>query len=205
MTGEGDKLHAVVDVDYLTCGEACVPYRYKLTLDIPTAAQAQVDPEIDPDIPALIGASAAVALAGIPFNGPIGAARVGYVDGAYLLNPTKTERATSKLDLIVAGTEAAVLMVESEAHELPEEVMLGAVMHGHQQMQAVIELIHQLVEEAGKPLWDWKGPARDEALIAQVTAAAERTRSVWPTGDHCVNSVLPSPSGVMTPVIVVPR
>ena len=137
------------------------------------ATVLSVDPEIDPDIPALIGASAAVALAGIPFNGPIGAARVGYVDGAYLLNPTKTERATSKLDLIVAGTEAAVLMVESEAHELPEEVMLGAVVHGHQQMQAVIELIHQLVEEAGKPLWDWQAPARDEALIAQVMAAAE--------------------------------
>ncbi len=96
-----------------------------------------VDPEIDPDIPAMIGASAALALSGIPFNGPIGAARVGYIDGQYVLNPTKTELTTSKLDLVVAGTEAAVLMVESEAKELPEEVMLGAVVYGHQQQQAV--------------------------------------------------------------------
>jgi polyribonucleotide nucleotidyltransferase len=137
------------------------------------ATVLSVDPEIDPDIPALIGASTAVALSGIPFNGPIGAARVGYVDGAYVLNPTKTELGTSKLDLVVAGTEAAVLMVESEAHELPEEVMLGGVVFGHQQMQAVIELIHQLVEESGKPLWDWQAPAKDEALIAQVASIAE--------------------------------
>jgi len=137
------------------------------------ATVMSVDPEIDPDIPALIGASAAVALSGIPFSGPIGAARVGYVDGAYVLNPTKTDLATSQLDLVVAGTEAAVLMVESEAHELSEEVMLGAVVFGHQQMQAAIDAIHQLVEEAGKPLWDWKAPDKDEALIAQVTAAAE--------------------------------
>src|SRR4029077_12610361 len=101
------------------------------------------------------------------------AARVGYLDGQYVLNPTKTELLTSKLDLVVAGTEAAVLMVESEAKELPEEVMLGAVVYGHQQQQAAIELIHQLVEEAGKALWDWQGPAKDEALIAKVSAAAE--------------------------------
>src|SRR5436189_2267516 len=137
------------------------------------ATVLSVDPEIDPDIPALIGASAAVALSGIPFNGPVGAARVGYVDGAYVLNPTKTELATSKLDLVVAGTEAAVLMVESEAHELPEEVMLGAVVFGHQQQQAAIELIHQLVEEAGKPLWDWQSPAKADDLIAKVAASAE--------------------------------
>jgi polyribonucleotide nucleotidyltransferase len=137
------------------------------------ATVMSVDPEIDPDIPALIGASAAVALAGIPFDGPIGAARVGYVDDAYVLNPTKTELVSSKLDLVVAGTEAAVLMVESEAHELPEEIMLGAVVFGHQQMQTVIDTIHQLVEEAGKPLWNWQPPAKDEALIAEVAAAAE--------------------------------
>ena len=137
------------------------------------ATVMSVDPEIDPDIPAMIGASAAVALSGIPFAGPIGAARVGYLNGQYVLNPTKTELTTSQLDLVVAGTEAAVLMVESEAHELPEEVMLGAVVFGHQQQQAVIELIHALVEEAGKPLWDWQPPAKDEALIAKVTAAAE--------------------------------
>jgi polyribonucleotide nucleotidyltransferase len=138
------------------------------------ATVMSVDPEIDPDIPAMIGASAAIALSGIPFNGPIGSARVGYVDGQYVLNPSKTElTATSKLDLVVAGTEAAVLMVESEAKELPEEVMLGAVVFGHQQQQAVIDLIHSLVEEAGKPLWEWQPPAKDEALIAKVAACAE--------------------------------
>jgi polyribonucleotide nucleotidyltransferase len=137
------------------------------------ATVLSVDPEIDPDIPAMIGASAAVALSGIPFNGPIGAARVGYVDGQYVLNPTKSELQKSQLNLVVAGTEAAVLMVESEANELPEDVMLGSVVYGHQQQQAVIELIHQLVEEGGKPLWDWQAPAKDEALVARVTAAAE--------------------------------
>jgi len=137
------------------------------------ATVLSVDPEIDPDIPAMIGASAAVSLAGIPFNGPIGAARVGYANGQYILNPTKTQLAQSQLNLVVAGTEAAVLMVESEAHELPEEVMLGAVVYGHQQQQAAIELIHQLVEEGGKPLWDWQPPAKDEALIARVSSVAE--------------------------------
>ena len=137
------------------------------------ATVMSVDPEIDPDIPAMIGASAALTLSGVPFNGPIGAARVGYVDGQYVLNPTKTELATSQLNLVVAGTEAAVLMVESEANELPEEVMLGAVVFGHQQQQAVIELIHELVEEGGKPLWDWQPPAKDEAMIAKVTAVAD--------------------------------
>jgi polyribonucleotide nucleotidyltransferase len=137
------------------------------------ATVLSVDPEVDPDVAAMIGASAAVSLAGIPFDGPIGAARVGYVEGQYILNPTKTQLQTSKLNLVVAGTEAAVLMVESEAQELPEDVMLGAVVFGHQQQQAVIELIHQLVEESGKPLWDWQPPAKDEALIARVAAAAE--------------------------------
>jgi len=137
------------------------------------ATVMSVDPEIDPDIPAMIGASAAVALSGIPFASPIGAARVGYVNNQYVLNPTKTELATSKLDLVVAGTEAAVLMVESEAHELPEEVMLGAVVFGHQQQQAVIDLIHSLVEEGGKPEWDWQPPAKDEALLARVGEAVE--------------------------------
>ncbi len=137
------------------------------------ATVMSVDPEIDPDIPAMIGASAAVALSGIPFAGPIAAARVGYVNGQYVLNPSKTELTTSQLDLVVAGTEAAVLMVESEAHELPEEVMLGAVVFGHQQQQAVIELIHSLVEDGGKPLWDWQPPAKDEALLAKVAATAE--------------------------------
>jgi polyribonucleotide nucleotidyltransferase len=137
------------------------------------ATVMSVDPEIDPDVPAMIGASAALALSGVPFDGPIGAARVGYLDGQFVLNPTKTELTTSKLNLVVAGTEAAVLMVESEADELPEEVMLGAVVFGHQQQQAVIELIHSLVEEGGKPMWEWQPPAKDEALIARVAAAVE--------------------------------
>jgi len=109
----------------------------------------------------------------VPFNGPIGAARVGYVGGAFVLNPTKTELAASQLNLVVAGTEAAVLMVESEANELAEDVMLGAVVYGHQQQQAVIEAIHALTEEAGKPLWDWQAPAKNDAMVAQVTAVAE--------------------------------
>src|SRR6202162_1526967 len=138
------------------------------------ATVMSVDPEVDPDIPALIGASAAVALSGMPFNGPIGAARVGYIDDQYVLNPSKTELMTSsKLNLIVAGTEAAVLMVESEAKELTEEVMLGAVVFGHQQQQSVINLIHELVEEAGKPLWDWQPEPKDQALVDKVTQLAE--------------------------------
>jgi polyribonucleotide nucleotidyltransferase len=138
------------------------------------ATVLSVDPEIDPDIPALIGASAAISLSGIPFNGPIAAARVGYIDGQYVLNPSKTElTTTSKLDLVVAGTEAAVLMVESEAKELPEEVMLGAVVFGHQQQQAVIDAIHELVEQGGKPLWDWQPAPKDQAMIDKVTALAE--------------------------------
>ncbi|MGZ8198069.1 MAG: polyribonucleotide nucleotidyltransferase, partial [Burkholderiales bacterium] len=129
--------------------------------------------EVDSDIPAMIGASAALALSGIPFNGPIGAARVGFADGQYLLNPTATELKTSQLDLVVAGTQQAVLMVESEAHELPEDVMLGAVVYGHEQMQAAINAIHELVEEAGKPVWDWAPPAKDETLIARIAQLSE--------------------------------
>jgi polyribonucleotide nucleotidyltransferase len=131
------------------------------------------NPEVDSDITAMIGASAALALSGIPFNGPIGAARVGYLDGEYILNPTATELKTSKLNLVVAGTAQAVLMVESEASELSEDVMLGSVVFGHQQMQAVIGMINELVDEAGKPLWDWTPPARDEALVSSVAALAE--------------------------------
>ncbi|HEY5310286.1 MAG TPA: polyribonucleotide nucleotidyltransferase, partial [Casimicrobiaceae bacterium] len=137
------------------------------------ATVMSVDPEVDPDIAAMIGASAALAISGLPFNGPIGAARVAYIDGQYVLNPTKTELTTSHLNLVVAGTETAVLMVESEANELAEEVMLGAVVFGHQQQQAVIEQIHALVEEAGKPLWDWQPPAKDETMVAAVTQLAE--------------------------------
>jgi len=131
------------------------------------------NPEVDSDIPAMIGTSAALALSGIPFNGPIGASRVGYIDGQYVLNPTAQQLLQSKLDLVVAGTDAAVMMVESEASELPEDVMLGAVVYGHDQMQVVIKAIDELVEVAGKPEWDWQPPARNESLLERVTALAE--------------------------------
>jgi len=131
-----------------------------------------LDPEIDPDIPAMIGASAALAISGIPFNGPLGAARVGYIDGAYVLNPNKSQLDNSALDLVVAGTESAVLMVESEASELPEEVMLGSVMFGHQQMQTAMDLIKALQAEAGKPAWDWTAPEKDETLYNMVKEQA---------------------------------
>jgi polyribonucleotide nucleotidyltransferase len=132
-----------------------------------------VNPEVDPDIAAMIGASAALAISGIPFNGPIGAARVGYIDGQYVLNPTSTQLKESSMDLVVAGTEAAVLMVESEAKQLSEEVMLGGVVFGHEQMQAAINAIHDLVAEAGKPEWDWQPAAQNEALATAVYAAAQ--------------------------------
>ncbi len=137
------------------------------------ATVMSVNPEVDPDIAALIGVSAALTLSGIPFNGPIGAARVGYANGQYVLNPTATQLKDSKLNLIVAGTEHAVLMVESEAQELSEEVMLGAVMFGHQQMQAAITAINELADGAAKPMWDWQPPAKDETLVARVAALAE--------------------------------
>ncbi|MCX4193200.1 polyribonucleotide nucleotidyltransferase [Methylophaga sp. OBS1] len=136
------------------------------------ATVVALDPEIDPDIPAMIGASAALAISGIPFNGPLGAARVGYVDGQYVLNPGKAQLDNSALDLVVAGTESAVLMVESEASELPEEVMLGSVMFGHQQMQTAINLVKELQAEAGKPAWDWTAPEKDETLYNTVKSQA---------------------------------
>ena len=131
------------------------------------------NPEIDPDIPALIGASAALSISGIPFNGPIGAARVGYINGQYVLCPTKTQLQETQLDLVVAGTAAAVLMVESEAKELSEEIMLGAVVFGHEQMRVAINAINELVEAAGKPDWDWQPAAKDEVMIAKVSELAE--------------------------------
>ncbi|HPI58654.1 polyribonucleotide nucleotidyltransferase [Zoogloea sp.] len=136
------------------------------------AQVVSLNPEVDADIPAMIAASAALAIAGIPFAGPIGACRVGYENGAYILNPTATQLQTSKMNLVVAGTETAVLMVESEALELPEDVMLGGVVFGHTQMQAAINAINELVEVAGKPEWDWQAPAKNEALIARVTEIA---------------------------------
>jgi polyribonucleotide nucleotidyltransferase len=136
-----------------------------------------LNPEVDADIAALVASSAALSISGIPFAGPIGAARVGYINGEYVLNPGKTLRLESRLDLVVAGTEAAVLMVESEADQLPEDIMLGAVVYGHDQGKIAINAIHELVRDAGKPLWlesgEWTLPVRDEALIAKIGGLAQ--------------------------------
>ncbi|MCF6255980.1 MAG: polyribonucleotide nucleotidyltransferase [Gammaproteobacteria bacterium] len=137
------------------------------------ATVMSLDPEIDPDVPAMIGASAAVSLSGVPFAGPIGCARVGYVDGEYVLNPSATVLQSSQLDLVVAGTNDAVLMVESEAEELAEDVMLGAVTYGHEQMQTVITAISELAAEAGTVAWEWVAPESNEALASAVAAAGE--------------------------------
>jgi polyribonucleotide nucleotidyltransferase len=137
------------------------------------ATVMSLDPEIDPDIPAMIGASAAVALSGVPFSGPIGCARVGYINGQYQLNPSLSALQDSQLDLVVAGTENAVLMVESEAQELAEDVMLGAVMYGHEQMQTVISAIRELVAEAGTVAWEWAAPESNADLASAVAEAGE--------------------------------
>ncbi|MCW9698996.1 MULTISPECIES: polyribonucleotide nucleotidyltransferase [unclassified Avibacterium] len=137
------------------------------------ATVVSVNPQISPDLVAMIGASAALTLSGVPFNGPIGAARVGFIDGQFVLNPTTSEQKQSRLDLVVAGTDKAVLMVESEADILTEEQMLAAVVFGHQQQQVVIEAIKEFAQEAGKPRWDWQPPAPDTALIDKVKALAE--------------------------------
>jgi polyribonucleotide nucleotidyltransferase len=131
------------------------------------------DPQIDSDIPALLGASAALTLSGIPFKGPLGATRVGYKEGAYILNPTAKQLETSELDMVVAGTEHAVLMVESEAKELPESIMLGAVMFAHREMQTAIDAIKALAEEAGKPAWDWTPPASNQTVEKRVADVAK--------------------------------
>ena len=145
----------------------CFPKGFRNEVQI-IATVLSLDPEVDPDIPALIGASAAVAISGLPFNGPIGAVRVGYVGGEYVLNPTAGQLVTSKLDLVVGGTSDAVLMVESEASELSEEVMLGAVLFGHENMQPAIAAIQQLAAEVGKPTWEVEAAPVNEALIAKV-------------------------------------
>jgi polyribonucleotide nucleotidyltransferase len=137
------------------------------------ATVLSLNSQVDPEIPAMLGASAAVALSGVPFHGPIGAARVGYHNGRYLLNPTRQQLKTSQLDLVVAGTERAVLMVESEAQELPEDVMLGAVVFGHEQMQVAIHAIKDLAAEAGVQPWNWQPPAGDAMLVQAIRAAAE--------------------------------
>ena len=133
-----------------------------------TATVMSLNPEIDPDIVAMIGASAALTLSGIPFKGPIGAARVGFIDEQYVLNPTATQLDDSLLDLVVAGTEHAVLMVESEADILSEDEMLGAVIYGHEQMQTAIQAIRELASEVGVKAWDWQAPVQDEALVKAV-------------------------------------
>ncbi len=138
------------------------------------ATVLSLNPEVDSDIPAMLAVSAALEISGIPFNGPIGACRVGHVGGEYVINPTMTQLKESRLNLVVAGTEQGVMMVESEALELPEDAMLGAVVFGHEQMQAAIQAIHELAEQAGKPAWEWKAPARNEALIARVTELVEQ-------------------------------
>jgi len=132
-----------------------------------------LNPEVDSDIPAMLAVSAALTLSGIPFNGPIGACRVGYVNGEYICNPTMSQLKESKLNLVVAGTEQGVMMVESEALELTEDVMLGGVVFGHEQMQAAIQAINELAEVAGKPAWEFQPPARDEALIARIKELSE--------------------------------
>ena len=126
------------------------------------------DPEVPADIPALIGASASLALSGVPFDGPVGGVRVGFIDGKYIINPSHEEMLTSELDLVVAGTKDAVLMVESEAECLPEEVMLGSVLYGHEQMQTIIEAIAQLKKHAGKPAWKWETPLENKALKSEI-------------------------------------
>jgi len=137
------------------------------------ATVLSLNPEVDSDIPAMLAVSAALTLSGIPFNGPIGAVRVGMVNGQYVLNPTASQLKESALNLVVAGTEQGVLMVESEAQELSEDAMLGGVVFGHEQMQAAIQAIHELAEVAGKPAWSWQPPAKDEALVSRVAELAE--------------------------------
>ncbi|HPQ97671.1 MAG TPA: polyribonucleotide nucleotidyltransferase, partial [Thiolinea sp.] len=137
------------------------------------ATVMSLNPAIPADIPAMLGASAALRLSGIPFAGPIGAARVGYRNGEYLLNPSPRELETSDLELVVAGTADAVLMVESEAKMLSEEVMLGAVVYGHEQMQTAINAINELAAEVGNPAWEWHAPVTDAALVSSISTQCE--------------------------------
>jgi polyribonucleotide nucleotidyltransferase len=143
------------------------------------ATVMSLNPEVDSDIPAMLAVSAALEISGIPFNGPIGACRVGYVNGEYVLNPTATQLKESRLNLVVAGTEQGVMMVESEALELPEDAMLGGVVYGHEQMQAAIQAIHELAEQAGKPAWEFKPPVKNEALSARVAELESEFRDAF--------------------------
>jgi len=160
------------------------------------ATVLSMDPDIDADVPALLGASAALALSGIPFSGPIGAARVGWKDGRYLLNPTASELSESQLHLVVAGTEHAVLMVESEAKGLSEEVMLGAVVFGHEQMQVAIRAIKELAAQLGKPRWSWQPPVENPELTSAVTlhAQAALAQAYSITDTHASARSRPRPS-----------
>jgi len=175
-----------------------------------------LDPEIDSDIPAMIGASAALAVSGIPFDGPIGAARVGYLDGNYVLNPTCTQLQSSQLNLVVAGTQSAILMVESEAKELSEETMLGAVMFGQEQMRLAIGAINELADEGGKPEWERPAPALDQSLPARVaelaradldaayrvTRKGERTALLESIGKRVVEALTAGPEPAFDPSAV---
>jgi polyribonucleotide nucleotidyltransferase len=143
------------------------------------ATVLSLNPEVDSDIPAMLAVSAALEISGIPFNGPIGACRVGYVNGEYVINPTTTQLKESRLNLVVAGTEQGVMMVESEALELPEDVMLGGVVYGHEQMQVAIQAMQELAEQAGKPAWDWKPQPKNEALIARVAELEQEFREAF--------------------------
>lgn len=174
------------------------------------ATVLSLNPEVDPDIPAMIGASAALAISGVPFYGPLGAARVGFINNEYVLCPTQSQLKQTALDLVVAGTESAVLMVESEAKQLSEEVMLGAVVFGHNEMQKAIEAINQLVEEAGKPEWEWQATPKDEALLTklsanyeskiteafQITAKQERNNALKTLRDAAIAEFCTEESGV---------
>jgi len=150
------------------------PDGYKNEVQI-IATVMSINPDVEPDIPSLIGASAALAVSGLPFNGPIGAARVGYIDGEYLLNPTQSQLADSQLDLVVAGTDKAVLMVESEAKELPEETMLGAVLFGHEQLRAAIDAIRELTAAVGIESLQWAAPETDAALVEAVASKSRES------------------------------
>lgn len=138
------------------------------------ATVLSLDPEVDADIPALLGASAVIALSGMPVSSHLAAARIGYIDGQFVLNPTIKQLEISELDMVVAGTENAVLMVESEAKELPESTMLGAVMFGHQEMQIVINAIRELATDSGTVQWDWALPAIDETLKSKIAELSQK-------------------------------
>jgi polyribonucleotide nucleotidyltransferase len=186
-------------------------------LDVQVVATVMsLNPEVDPDVPAMIGAAAAVALSGMPVTSHLAAARVGYIDNQYVLNPTATQLKDSKLDMVVAGTENAVLMVESEAKELPEDVMLGAVMFGHREMQTVIKIIKEMVDEAGTPTWDWAPPEANQDVAKRVVELAkadvekayqikdkqERSLTITDIRDRVLDDMLTENAGKLDEVVL---